>query len=81
MATLSDTPILDEGNDYNKDDDLFDYEAGLDEALRSLTNLPHNGQSVSNSASADHSAVALGLETEVKVQKKRAPIAKLDEAR
>lgn len=81
MANLSDLPILDDDNHYEDDGDLFNYEAGLDEALKDLTNIPDHEQSVSNEASTDHSAAALGLEKEVKIQKKRAPIAKLDDAR
>lgn len=55
--------------------DLFDYDLGLDDILQG-----------SNTASADASKPsgdpnALGLDEEVKVTKKRQPVAKLDEGR
>jgi hypothetical protein len=81
MATLNDARIMDEDERYENDDDLFNYEAGLDEALKDLATLPSNGQSLNDEAPTDPSAAALGLEKEVKIQKKRAPVAKLDDAR
>jgi replication fork protection complex subunit Csm3/Swi3 len=61
--------------------DLFDYDVGLDEIFQG------NGASNSNDANAnakpsgDPSSLGLGLDEEVKVTKKRQPVAKLDEAR
>ncbi|KAF9892392.1 chromosome segregation in meiosis- protein [Aspergillus nanangensis] len=61
-------------------DDLFDYDVGLDgilqeASLRSNTNPPRP------SAAPDASELGLGLDEEVKVTRKRQPIAKLDENR
>jgi replication fork protection complex subunit Csm3/Swi3 len=57
-------------------DDLFNYDVGLDEVI------PDNNVSNTNkpSGTAD-SALGLGLDDEVKITKKRQPVAKLDEAR
>jgi replication fork protection complex subunit Csm3/Swi3 len=63
--------------------DLFDYDVGLDEIFQG------NGASNANDANAntnakpsgDPSLLGLGLDEEVKVTKKRQPVAKLDEAR
>jgi replication fork protection complex subunit Csm3/Swi3 len=60
-------------------DDLFDYDAGLDEVLKNLPTAPKNDAPKENNA-ADATAV-LGLDADLKVTKQRAPIAKLDETR
>lgn len=67
-------------------DDLFDYDAGLDEILRETqVNQQHNDSSNptsrSNNVPAESNGVSLGLDEEVKVAPKRRPVAKLDEAR
>lgn len=58
-------------------DDLFNYDVGLDEIVPD--------QNVSNTNTkppgTGDSALGLGLDDEVKVTKKRLPVAKLDEAR
>ena len=58
-------------------DDLFNYDVGLDEVV------PDNNTSNSNTkaSGAGDAALGLGLDDEVKVSKKRQPVAKLDEAR
>ncbi|KAJ5128445.1 hypothetical protein N7448_002164 [Penicillium atrosanguineum] len=57
--------------------DLFDYDVGLDEVFND------NNASNGNEAkpSGDPSSLGLGLDEEVKVTKKRQPVAKLDEGR
>lgn len=60
--------------------DLFDYDVGLDEIFQG------NGASNGNAAadakpSGDPTSLGLGLDEEVKVTKKRQPVAKLDEGR
>ncbi|KAJ5580122.1 uncharacterized protein N7459_006107 [Penicillium hispanicum] len=59
--------------------DLFDYDVGLDEIFQG------NSASVSDVAAqqpaADPTSLGLGLDEEVKVTKKRQPVAKLDEGR
>ncbi|KAJ5964621.1 uncharacterized protein N7479_004497 [Penicillium vulpinum] len=58
--------------------DLFDYDIGLDEIIPD-NNVP-NAHSTKASG-AGLSALGLGLDEEVKVAKKRQPVAKLDEGR
>ena len=58
--------------------DLFDYDVGLDEIFQD--NNASNGNEA-NPPSGDPSSLGLGLDEEVKVTKKRQPIAKLDEGR
>ncbi|CAG8948376.1 unnamed protein product [Penicillium salamii] len=58
-------------------DDLFNYDVGLDEIVPDK-NLSENN---TNTAGTGDSALGLGLDDEVKVTKKRQPVAKLDEAR
>lgn len=54
--------------------DLFDYDVGVDELLQELPQSP--------SANApEASGLKLGLDEEVKVTKKRQPVAKLDDNR
>ncbi|OKL62434.1 hypothetical protein UA08_02678 [Talaromyces atroroseus] len=61
-------------------DDLFDYDAGLDEVLKNLPSAPKNDAPKENNNASDATAV-LGLDADLKVSKQRAPIAKLDETR
>ncbi|KAJ5486340.1 hypothetical protein N7530_000640 [Penicillium desertorum] len=58
--------------------DLFDYDIGMDEIIPD-SNVP-NTTSTKASGTGD-SALGLGLDEEVKVAKKRQPVAKLDEGR
>lgn len=58
-------------------DDLFNYDVGLDEVVPAK-NVSENN---TNTAGTGDSALGLGLDDEVKVTKKRQPVAKLDEAR
>ncbi|KAF7116575.1 hypothetical protein CNMCM5793_005056 [Aspergillus hiratsukae] len=64
----------------NRADDLFDYDFGLDELLQETPNIPNNGAPMQSSA-RDESGLGLGLDEEVKVTRKRQPVAKLDESR
>ncbi|GIJ82504.1 chromosome segregation in meiosis-protein [Aspergillus pseudoviridinutans] len=64
----------------NRADDLFDYDFGLDELWQETLNTPSNGVPMQSSA-RDESGLGLGLDEEVKVTKKRQPVAKLDESR
>ncbi|KAJ5681533.1 uncharacterized protein N7477_001473 [Penicillium maclennaniae] len=57
--------------------DLFDYDVGLDEIFQD--NHASNGNEAK--PSGDPSSLGLGLDDEVKVSKKRQPVAKLDEGR
>lgn len=59
--------------------DLFDYDVGLDDIEG---NAAHTADADTSKPSAGDSSVAgLGLDEEVKVTKKRQPVAKLDEGR
>ncbi|KAJ5929697.1 hypothetical protein N7454_006647 [Penicillium verhagenii] len=58
--------------------DLFDYDVGLDELFQGNQDASNNEAS---KPAADPSSLGLGLDEEVKITKKRQPIAKLDEAR
>ncbi|KKK22960.1 hypothetical protein P175DRAFT_0502339 [Aspergillus ochraceoroseus IBT 24754] len=64
-------------------DDLFDYDVGLDGILQEIqTNSSNiNAPNPNPPAAQDNSGVVLGLDEEVKVAKKRQPVAKLDESR
>ncbi|KAL4923266.1 Chromosome segregation in meiosis protein 3 [Aspergillus undulatus] len=67
-------------------DDLFDYNVGLDDILQDINTNPINTNPSSTaapkqSAPPDNAGVVLGLDEEVKVVKKRQPVAKLDENR
>jgi len=55
-------------------DDLFNYDAGLEDALQS-SNAPRNE---TNNATGESTA---NLDEEVKITRKRAPLARLDEER
>lgn len=61
-------------------DDLFDYDAGLDEIFKDNPTTASNADA-SKPATGDPTALGLGLDEEVKVTKKRQPAPKLDEAR
>ncbi|KAJ5532120.1 Chromosome segregation in meiosis protein 3 [Penicillium frequentans] len=58
--------------------DLFDYDVGLDEIFQGNNDASNND---APKATGDPSSLGLGLDEEVKITKKRQPIAKLDEAR
>ncbi|KAL5044423.1 hypothetical protein BDW71DRAFT_99214 [Aspergillus fruticulosus] len=62
-------------------DDLFDYDVGLDDILQEINANTNNANAPKQSAHPDNSGVVLGLDEEVKVAKKRQPVAKLDENR
>ncbi|RDW67092.1 Chromosome segregation in meiosis protein 3 [Aspergillus mulundensis] len=62
-------------------DDLFDYDVGLDDILQEINANTSRSNQPKPSAQPDNSGVVLGLDEEVKVAKKRQPIAKLDENR
>lgn len=62
--------------------DLFDYDAGLDDILKNLPAAPKTDTQKENNNNASEDATAvLGLDADLKVTKRRAPIAKLDETR
>jgi replication fork protection complex subunit Csm3/Swi3 len=68
-------------------DDLFDYNVTLDDVFRDVdTNMhaptaPKPTAIPSRTKNNSHKIDSLGIDEEVKVQRKRAPIAKLDEER
>lgn len=64
-------------------DDLFNYDAGMDDVFKDLdgTKKGSSRQESTNSRTATSNAAALGIDEEIKVAKKRQPIAKLDDAR
>ncbi|PGH13692.1 hypothetical protein AJ80_06197 [Polytolypa hystricis UAMH7299] len=62
-------------------DDLFDYGAGLDDILKDTEAVPQNPLEGPNQHDGEAGADALGLDEELKVSRKRNPVAKLDEAR
>lgn len=64
-----------EENDLN---DLFDYDVGLDDIFQGNSITPKANTS---KTPAPDDPSGLGLEEEVKVTKKRQPVAKLDEGR
>lgn len=64
----------------NHVDDLFNYDFGLDELLQQAPSRTENAET-RQPASHATSGLGLGLDEEVKVTKKRQPIAKLDEGR
>ncbi|KAF3481013.1 chromosome segregation in meiosis protein 3 [Arthroderma uncinatum] len=62
-------------------DDLFDYDAGLDDILREVEQKTRKtADSASNNPTKPDGDI-LGIDDEIKVTKKRAPIVKLDETR
>jgi replication fork protection complex subunit Csm3/Swi3 len=56
---------------------LFDYDVGIDEMLKNTD----SGANQRREDPAIQRAAALGLDEEVKVTRKKQPVAKLDEAR
>lgn len=69
----------DRANSPNDVNDLFDYDVGLDEIFQG----DHASVSKADAQkpSGDPTSLGLGLDEEVKVSKKRQPVAKLDEGR
>lgn len=67
-----------QSNDY---DDLFDYGVGLNKTLQEVNKDASTTNAPKQSTVPENSGVVLGLDEEVKVTKKRQPIAKLDENR
>lgn len=59
-------------------DDLFDYDVGLEDIFQGKDNTSNNDTTKS---AGDPSSLGLGLDEEVKITKKRQPVAKLDETR
>jgi replication fork protection complex subunit Csm3/Swi3 len=63
-------------------DDLFDYDVGIDDILRSIDSQANGLQTQADPQSVPTGpTAALGLDEEVKVSRKRQPVPKLDEAR
>ncbi|OJD13404.1 hypothetical protein AJ78_06138 [Emergomyces pasteurianus Ep9510] len=64
-------------------DDIFNYDAGLDEILRETEVSQHKDTSDPSrrNTPADSNGANLGLDEEIKVAPKRRPVAKLDEAK
>ena len=71
-----DTEQASPANDVN---DLFDYDVGLDAILQGDQAAVSNGDTAK--APGNTTSLGLGLDEEVKVSKKRQPVAKLDEDR
>lgn len=73
---------MDPGNTRSPHDlnDLFDYDVGLDDIFEGNAEQKAETDTFKPSA-GDSSALGLGLDEEVKVTKKRHPVAKLDEGR
>lgn len=64
-------------------DDLFNYDASMDDAFRDTNNksdIPTADQAQTRRKNA-YGGADLGIDEEIKITKKRQPIAKLDEAR
>lgn len=62
-------------------DDLFDYDAGLDDVIKNLPSAQNKETSQTENNNNDDATKVLGLDADIKPTKQRAPIAKLDEAR
>ncbi|KAL2866809.1 Chromosome segregation in meiosis protein 3 [Aspergillus lucknowensis] len=62
-------------------DDLFDYDVGLDGILEEINTNKGTPNLPKQTTPPDNSGVVLGLDEEVKVSKRRQPVAKLDEDR
>ncbi|KAL4877255.1 replication fork protection component Swi3-domain-containing protein [Aspergillus karnatakaensis] len=62
-------------------DDLFDYDIGLDGIVQEINTNATSAVEPQQSAPPNNSGVVLGLDEEVRVAKKRQPVAKLDENR
>lgn len=59
-------------------DDLFDYDVGLEDIFQGKDVASNNDAA---KPAGDPSSLGLGLDEEVKITKKRQPVAKLDETR
>lgn len=64
----------------NPDDDLFNYDVGLDEILQNIPK-PAGQQPAVQPPSSDPAEPVLGLDEEVKPTRRRRQVAKLDEER
>ena len=73
-------PELQRASPSNHVDDLFDYDVGLDEILQDVSTVS-NTNAPKQPSVPDGPDLRLGLDEEVKVSKKRQPVAKLDESR
>lgn len=73
-------PELQRASPSNHVDDLFDYDVGLDEILQDVSTAS-NTNAPKQPSVPDGPDLGLGLDEEVKVSKKRQPVAKLDESR
>ncbi|KAF2097938.1 Swi3-domain-containing protein [Rhizodiscina lignyota] len=65
-------------------DDLFTYDTSMDDVFNTTTTTTNNGtsrDSVGQTGSFNQSAGGLGIDEEITVTKRRAPVAKLDETR
>jgi replication fork protection complex subunit Csm3/Swi3 len=81
MADESNLATKDAAQSTDHVDDLFDYDVGLDGILQEV-NTNSGGVNVPKQAAPPgNSGIVLGLDEEVKVAKKRQPVAKLDENR
>jgi len=69
-----------EGTQESQINDLFDYDVGLDDILRDVSTTSKTNAAKPPSGS-EGPGLGLGLDEEVKVSKKRQPVAKLDESR
>lgn len=62
-------------------DDLFDYDAGLDDVIKNLPTIPNNDTTTKENNNTTETTQVLGLDADLKVSKQRAPVAKLDATR
>jgi len=69
-----------EGTKESQINDLFDYDVGLDDILRDVSTTS-NTSTAKQPSGPEGPGLGLGLDEEVKVSKKRQPVAKLDESR
>lgn len=81
MADESNLATTDAAQSTDHVDDLFDYDVGLDGILQEINTNSSNVNVPKQPAPPGNSGVVLGLDEEVKVAKKRQPVAKLDENR
>ncbi|KAE8148849.1 replication fork protection component Swi3-domain-containing protein [Aspergillus avenaceus] len=65
---------------YQNIDDLFDYDIGLDDILQNVSSTTE-ANTPKLSTVQDTPGLGLGLDEEVRITKKRQPVAKLDESR
>lgn len=80
-ATAANQPVAVPTDDV---DDIFDYNANLDDIFRDVdTNMDIPARRANSAArpAARAGSVGLGIDEEIKVKKARQPIAKLDENR